>query len=276
MSTFKSFGIFSVPMLLMILFELFGQRPKQMGKILSPHFFNVIFAFNFLIVYVTRFGYMINYPNVSEIKELFDKFYNVLVMTNFILLACKFYKDYNLNILLEEIRITRHNNATKKDIIFVCLLLITTMAGILYNIAFSIYLIITFYQNGKSDVWEHFTMKIDDFTSRRILIVVENYSILICRMSLLCTSFMISVIAVALSREFDQCRINLRNKIKQSKCITNVAFLNTTARFYELRSFVQKVDEMFSDIVALNLTISLGILCMSVYALLQKDGSSAG
>ena len=52
--------------------------------------------------------------------------------------------------------------------------------------------------------------------------------------------------------------------------------LHTTTRFYELRSIVQKVDEMFSDIVALNLTMSLGILCMSVYALLQKDGSSAG
>ena len=65
-------------------------------------------------------------------------------------------------------------------------------------------------------------------------------------------------------------------KMENDKYLTPETFSETTERFYELTSIVQKVDEMFSDIVAMNLTLALGILCFAIYSLLKHTGTALG
>ena len=101
----------------------------------------------------------------------------------------------------------------------------------------------------------------------KIIVVIENgfYQTFTWN-SVLLTSFLVNVIAAVLKREFHKCIENLREKINETGTLSNDIFSEIMERFTALRNMVQKVDDMFSPIICLNLTLSLGILCGAIYA----------
>ena len=87
------------------------------------------------------------------------------------------------------------------------------------------------------------------------------------------TSFLINVMAAVLRREFHKCIENLQEKITDTGTLSSETFSETMERFGDLRHMVQKVDDMFSPIVCLNLAISLGMLCGAIYVLARGEGT---
>ena len=83
-------------------------------------------------------------------------------------------------------------------------------------------------------------------------------------MSLVCTTLMRNVLSIVLSREFNHCNSVLQNIIIEQTYSANF-FTDIKKRFYKLSSMVEKVDDVFSSFVAINLVLSLGMLCGALY-----------
>ena len=113
-----------------------------------------------------------------------------------------------------------------------------------------------------------FTFNNDNPSQARATIVLEFLFFMVSTwVSILATGFVITVISIVLRREFDQCIENLQENIKETGVLSSEIFSETSERFQELRVMVEKVNDMFFLDFALNLCLSLGILCSSFYGI---------
>ena len=113
-----------------------------------------------------------------------------------------------------------------------------------------------------------------DPTTTKITVVFENgFYLTFAWTSVLATSFLINVMAAVLKKEFHKYIENLQEKINETGTLSRDIFSETMDRFQVLRNMVQKMDDVFSPIVCLNLVISLGMLCGAIYALARGEGT---
>ena len=105
----------------------------------------------------------------------------------------------------------------------------------------------------------------DPLWSKILMILHPFLSTILVFMSIVCLSFITSVIAIVLAREFDQCNRDLKDKITIDKYLTYDTFMKTTKRFNELANMVDKVNKMTCDLVAIALAVALGSLCFTIY-----------
>ena len=268
-------GILSLPITVMLTYGLFGFRSGQLLNKTCGVLMNLFFVFNVIIVTSVGLGYIISHSD--EFKSFqFKMFvgYIVLEMINFTLLFYKFYKKYNVYCLLLDILCIKMYTLTKQNIIYVLIMLSGFVAVLIYIFIDMVLIIIDVFTTGKSDLWEPFLVKTDDPLLLKILVIPEHmiFGNQIWAFPSF-TSFMICVIAIVLSREFDGCVADLQSKCNKNKYLNSGGLFGTIDRFYELASIVHKVDEMFSVFIGLNLTAALGMLCGAIYGVLAGEGT---
>ena len=81
------------------------------------------------------------------------------------------------------------------------------------------------------------------------------------------TSFIISIIAVVIRAEFSKRIEELQHNINETNSLSHDTFSEGVERFQQLKALVNKVDNSFCLILSLNLSLSLGILCTSIYSI---------
>ena len=98
-------------------------------------------------------------------------------------------------------------------------------------------------------------------------------------MTIIATSYLISVIAIVLTREFKKINEDLEKAMNDVDTQMNgstagAVFCKPRDNFFKLVSVVQKVDEMFCVFYGYTLALSLGSLCWSLYAIFVRVESS--
>ena len=251
---------------------LIGFRPGQIFNKTVGYLLNLMFLLNYGLVFIVGVGHLEIQKHYSSAYHIFYAGFVILIMIKFNLLAYNYYKKYNVMCLLDDIIHIRKHNLTKLEILFVT----TTFIGILglmsyiFHFIFSS-IVLPVLQTGTSNP---FAFEATGPVGAKIVVVFEYliYSN-ITWISVLATSFLINVMAVVLGREFHKCTENLKEKINETGTLSSDIFSETVERFTALRNMVQKVDDMFSPIICLNLTLSLGMLCGAIYALSNGEGT---
>ena len=256
----------------MLPLRLIGFRPGQLFNKTIGYLLNFMFLLNYVLILVVGVGHLEIQKDYSSAYHIFYTGFVILIMIKFNLLAFNYYKKYNVMCLPDDIIHLRKHNLTKLEILFVT----TTFIGILglmtyiFHFIFSS-IVLPVLQTGTSNP---FAFEATDPVGAKIVVVFEYliYSN-ITWISVLATSFLLNVMAVVLGREFHKCIENLKEKINETGTLSSDIFSETVERFTDLRNMVQKVDNMFSPVICLNLTLSLGMLCGSIYALSNGEGT---
>ena len=211
----------------------------------------------------------------KDYNHTYTKFYAgfvLLITIKFTVLAYKFYKKYNVISLIEDVSRLRKHNFSRVDVG----LILFTFTGIVTMV---IYIYVTILRNLVLPMLQNrfylpFAFIASDPTTIKITVVFENgFYLTFAWTSVLATNFLIHVMAAVLKKEFHKCVENLQEKITDTGTLSSDAFFETMERFGDLRNMIQKMDDMFSHIVFLNLTISLGMLCGAIYALARGEGT---
>ena len=260
-SFIKRYGILAAPMILMICFGCFGFRSGQLTRGIWACLINFFFFFSFILFTTIFCIILIITKDFQNIYGIFMSLVFFCYLIHYILLIYKFYKKYNLFCLFQDVKNVRHNRLSKLETLKVFFLLsacLSFLSYLLYNSSTEII------HANIDNLWNILTT--DPVWSKILMILHLFISTILVYMSLVCLTFMTSVFAIVLSREFDQCNRDLKDNITSDKYLTDDTFMKTTKRFNELANVVDKVNEMTCDLVAIALVIALGALCITIYS----------
>ena len=259
-------GILTLPLSIMLPFGLLGFRPGQLFNKIIGYIINTMFLFNYgliLTITIARFYNVMDYENT--LPKFFTGF--AVVMTiKFTILIYIYFRKFNFMCLFEDLIILRKHSLSKKEIFLVIITFTAIVVMSIYLIYYVSYLWVPpVLRTGHSF---KFTFENNDPTQARATIILEFLIFITTTwVSILATGFFINVISVVLRREFDKCIENLQEKIEETGILSSDIFSKTVERFQELRGLVEKVDDMFFLDFVLNLCLSLGILCGSLYGI---------
>ena len=265
-------GVLTLPLTIMLPLGLIGFRPGQLFNKTIGYLLNFMFLLNYVLILVVGVGHLEIQKDYSSAYHIFYTGFVILIIIKFNLLAYNYYKKYNVLCLLDDIIHLRNHNLTKLEILFVILIFIGILGLMTYIFLFVFSgIVLPVLQTGTSNP---FAFEATGPVGAKIVVVLEYliYSN-ITWISVLATSFLINVMPVALGREFHKCIENLKEKINETGTFSSDIFSETVQRFTDLRNMVQKMDDMFSPINCLNLTLSLGMLCGAIYALSNGEGT---
>ena len=251
-SFIKRYGILAAPMILMMCFGCFGFRSGQLTRGIWACLINFFFFFSFTLLITISCIFLITTKDFQNIFVIFLSLLLFCYIIHYILLIYKFYKKYNLYCLFQDVKNARLNRLSNLEtlkvffLMFLCLLLLTYI--LYYN----------------STAFIH--VNNDNFWFKTVIILYQLLSSILVYMSIVCLTFMTSVFAIVLAREFDQCNMDLKDKITTDKYLTDDTFMKATKRFNELAKVVDKVNGMTCDLVAIALVKALGSLCFTIYS----------
>ena len=135
---------------------------------------------------------------------------------------------------------------------------------------------ITIFTSDERFEFKWFTMNITKPTTVKMLELIRRWGLGLKWMCFLCTSYVLSVINLVLAAEYDKIVTDLHFQLDKDNCLSKETFTHATEKFFELTSLVDKVNDIFSDFFAVNLYLSLGLLCAVTYGILIDDGSVLG
>ena len=197
---------------------------------------------------------------------------NGLVIVELTLLNYMLYKKYNLISLLKDLTNTRQNKLSRGDIISIVLMaILILMTQIYLNVIYGP-LVSKYFNN--IDLAGAITFKSDN----KFLLGISLFLLHVVYVNtvwwlLLSTSFLIGMISIILSREFQTCASFLQNEIKENGSVSLNAFTTATERFNDLAQVTYKVDNLFSTLVGMSVVASTGNLCSTVYYSLSETAS---
>ena len=269
----KEYGILALPVALMVPFGLFGFRPGQLGKYKIGYALNAVVMLIYLLVLSMGIGYFYNRNEYGDTAYKFMTAYLILMIIKFTLFIFKLYKHYSLFSLLNDIKNVRRNSLERNELtcIFIILTIILTMVFVA-EIYFSSDVLEVF--NTSEFKWTPIAMETNDPIMIRIFAVLEGIIYMsVTNISIMLTSFIVIVIAVVFSKEFEKCIEELGAEIKKDSSLSNNLFSKSAERFYELTAVLQKADDLLSTTIGFNVMLCLGMLCGGVYACLIGDGT---
>ena len=270
-SFFRQFRVLTFPTGLMVLFGFLGHRPGQLFKGCSSYLFNSYVIFNCFIIFINALSGLVKHEHT--INHIFFIFFNIAAILMVFLLTYKFYKKNNLYSLFVEVTNTCTNTSWKEYTFAAFLFFGVILSSFIYNLFEWIIHLNMILTTDKRFSYEWFTIIIIEQTYVKMLVFIETWVNTFTWMCFLCTSYTLSVINLMLSAEYDKIANDLHSKLHKEKCLSTETFSHATERFYELTSLVDKVDDMFSDIVAVNLALSLASLCTISYGIILDDGT---
>ena len=182
-------------------------------------------------------------PNLREIKVLFDTGFTVVIIILF--------SVFNFLCLIDQIKDVRSHRLNIKDTIY--LLFALCCAGtVLILLNFNFFF------------WDHHKA-----TSGYFKIVFRVLYTNVSWALIMNTSYSLCCVAVVLSREFKECVNNFQNNLAEENYFSEQMFYETAERFRKLTCVVDQVDAMFSGVVGLVLSATLGMLCGAIYGILN-------
>ena len=261
-SFIKRYGILAVPMIFMICFGCFGFRSGQLTRGIWACLINLFFFFSFTWLITILCIVLITTKSFHNIYAIFMSLVFLCYLIHYILLTYKFYKKYNLYCLFQDIKNARLNRLSKLETLKVFFLLFLCLP-------YLIYLLYSITIHANKEFWNIVTT--DPVWTKILMILHPFLSSILVNMSIACSSFMTCVFAIVLSREFDQCNRDLKDKITTDRYLTDDTFMRATKRFNELANMVDKLNEMTRDLVAIVLVIALGFLCVTIYSIIMDS-----
>ena len=269
-SFIRRYGILAVPMIFMMCLGCFGFRPGQLNRGIWTCLINFFFCFSFALLIISSCIFAITTNDFRNVYNVYMSLIFPCYLIHYILLLYKFYKKYNLYCLFEDIKNVRLNRLSNLEsfkvffLLFLCLLLVSYL----------LYISATEVIHGSKDNFWFVTT--DSFWTNILMILHPFLSVILVSMSVVTLSFMTSVFTIVLSREFEKCNRDLKDKIVSEKNLTNDTFKKVTKRFNELANMVDKVNEMTCDLVAVALVIALGTLCVTTFFIIMDSKEVTG
>ena len=230
-NVFYQNGVLNLPVIIMLPFGLLGFRPGQLFNKIIGCLINSMFLFNcglILAVTVARF------INVKDYNHTTNKFYTgfaVFMVIKFASLFYIFFKRYNFICLLKDLSNIRKHRLSKKELLFVIAIFVTTVTMVIYSIFYTSYVFaLPVLRTGV--IHFAFAFEINSPFMTRITVILE-YVIFMnsAWISVIATSFLVNVITVVLRREFDECIENLHKKVNETGTLSSDAFSETVERF---------------------------------------------
>ena len=257
-SFFSHYGILSISLITMTIFGQFGLRPSQTKHKCLAYFLDIFFfcsytAFCTAILWSLGMTIIFSPSNLdlNQMTTLYPSLYNIITLTMFTIWLVLTFKKYNIFCLLEDVVAIRR--ATLGKTYRFCVIVTIGMVAAIFitNEVLNTILAIS-----QLDI---FTIILKLVFSNITWMLIWNITFLLC------------VIALIISREFQKCISDLKNTISDDETLCSDLFFKTEERFRELSSVVNKVDSMFSLPVSIILTMSLSTLCVSIYAMAIGD-----
>ncbi len=268
--SFKSLGILAVPVVIMMPCGLLGLKR---GQIAWNRLVFVLVNFLCLLRCVLVLGITgAVFVNKSDLSTTADKFtigVCVSVALSCSMLIWKCYKEYNIVSLLIDVKNLKLHSLCNTSKLYLCILFSVVASSVVYKFQHITRVVVKEIESGHRTPW---TVSTSDPTLIIVFAVVELvifYNTV--WMSMLGVSFLLGVISIVLKREFTTCVLSLEEAVEKEKTLSDKIFTETSQRYVELISVVHKVNKMFSDLVALILAVSLGILCTGVYSIMLGD-----
>ena len=270
MSLFKKYGIFSLPLGLMALFGLLGQRPGELFTKYPSLILNLYVAFTCVNIIINDTGHVIKNYDFISVERFFYAFYYGVTLTSLAFLLYKMYKEYNLYSLLNDIISTCNCTLKKNYAVLMYLSYILILSDLCY---YTYYCVKVFKYFTEVRI---FTMKVTGKSVTDFFLVHHVSAIISSWMCVICTNLLLCIICLVISENYDVVSSVLKERIRKNRCLTDEAFSEATQRFYELADLVGKIDDMFSDIVGITFCLSLVILCCAIYAMSVESGTIEG
>ena len=243
------YGVLSLPFVFMIPFGQFGVKLKQLRHKSIAIIINIVFVTSYIFCFSLGVDVILRHHNLKEtcMKVLFNIGFTVVIIVLFSVWAFKCFKKFNFLCLVDQIRDTRSHSLNIKDVIYI--LFVLCCAGtvlILMNLNFYL-----------SD---HYDATLGYFKNGlRFMYISVSWALI------LNTSFSLCCVAIVLSREFKECVNNVQNNLSEENYFPEQVFHETAERFRKLTCAVDQVDAMFSCVVGLVLSSTLGMLCGATY-----------
>ena len=257
-------GILNLPIAYMLLFGMLGFRPGQLFNKIIGFMLNFMFLINYVLVVTTGTVYLIRDKN-SDMTSKFYIGFVILMMINFNILIYIYYKKYNFISLLDDVTNARKYSLSKKETLFVVLTFLIIIVPTIY-ISCSTSGCILWTLKTRSHFYISFKTDGTILPKTMIIVIILIY-IYVTWTFFLATSFIISVLAVVLRREFSKCIGDLQDNIHKKNTLSSDMFTEAIERFQQLRSLTQKFDDTFFMILSLNLSSALGMLCSAIYSI---------
>ena len=256
-NTVAEYGIITLPILMMMLFGLFGHRPGQIRNKFISFSLNLLCFINYLIILVVVVWYLrailINYQHVDFVMIFFAGFCTLVVGYSIFLLFI-FYKNYNLFCLLQDAKNLQKGCVRKIHLVYVWIMFLLIIINFSATICILLDRIIVPAFTGSNPILNGLVMLVE-----LLLYSIVTYSLIVA------TSFMVVVLSIMMANEFDRCSEDFDNFMKKADKLSVEELSKMTDKFYDLTLLVDKMDAMFSLPVGLTLAASLGTLCMTVY-----------
>ena len=270
-SLFREFRVLALPVGLMVLFGFLGHRPGQFLKGWSSYLFNSYVNFNFFLFMINSLSLLIR--DYHPMNQIFFIFYNISTILIVCLLTYKFYKKYNLYSLFVDVKDSCANTSRKEYIFAVSLLFAVIVPCLIYTLHEWVLYFIMILTEDEIFHHEWFSVNLTDQTVVKILLLIDSWATIFTWLCFISTSYALSVINIMLSAEYDKITSDIKCKVGTETCLSWETFSHAAEKFFELTSLVDKVNGIFSDIVAVSLGLSLASLCTAIYGILLYDGS---
>ena len=274
LSVIRKSGVLALPVVSMIPFGLFGYRPRQLKHTLLSYVLNIYCVFIFLCTLIIGAGAMTEISLQMNFTAIFMLGFNIAITINHVLLIVMFYKKYNLIHLLKDITSVRECKSSFGEIVYVVLVGCLKLAGITF-VAQHNFKVFLFFLDEKN-IPAPVIFKINNPILSKIMMWIE-FIIYPCAawMSLTGTSFLVSVIAMVMTKEFKRINSDLEKDLdtmetQMSGTACGVIFCKARDQFFKRVSVVQKMDELFCIFIGYALVLSLGFLCWALNAIFEK------
>ncbi len=260
----RQYGVLSLPIVILALMGLMGHRPGQVSNRFLSYLTNLATVCNSVFAVAMALAHFSGIERLGDAFQIFFMAMEICIVFQTIYLLFVFYKPQNLLGLLMEIRHIRMHSLGRVEVIFVCFSAATFLTTVMFEHAYNF-----------RDVAKAFSVplptyyplygRMNNTVLLRTLIVVDKLTINnLSRLAVISTSFLLAVISILLANELKECIVDFKRDFTKLGNIENNLFCKRCERFHAIASTVQQVDEMFSVIVALNLTFSFGMLCGAV------------
>ena len=254
-SFLNHYGILSLPIITMTLFGQFGLRPSQIKHKCLAYCLDIHFICSYIMlcasILLNLAIIIIFFPsNLNQIKDLYGTVYMIIIAFTFTLWLILTFKKYNIFCLLEDVVSIRRAILGKGEIF--CAVATMSVVGAIFITYGVISIIMEIH-------WNISLLEI-------ILITLNLLFTNVTWMLLWNITFLLCVIALVISREFQKCISDFKNILTEEGSFCSDTFFETEERLRQLTSVVSKVDSMFSFAVGIILTMALSTLCGAIYA----------
>ena len=254
-SFYNHYGVLSISLITMTIFGQFGLRPSQTKHKCLAYVLDIWFLCSYTAICVPillqiEVLFSVFQSGLNHIFNLYSAVYAVIIVITFTFWLILTFKKYNICCLLEDVVSIRRATLGKRDI--VCITAISSIIGAV------------FISNGV------LTILATNWNISPLYIFFIVLYANITWMLMWNITFIMCVMALIISREFEECITDL-NITSEERSLCADKFFKIAERFTELSLVVNKLDFMFSFAVGIILTMALSTLCCAIYAVVSGE-----